>query len=153
VHRRASGTTVSVLEGSVRITPQAVIERPDSAGSTEVPHVAVKNLAMGEEAEIVPKGEIITRQIDVNQAAAWRQHRLVFDNDTLSNIAAEFNRYNRRPRIRIEDAQAGARRFAATFDADAPESLVQVLETNPDLAVEQTDDEIVVRIRKRSSPD
>jgi transmembrane sensor len=147
VHRRATGTTVSVLEGRVRVAAGGVSEDKSPNDASSLASVPVRNLSVGEEAEIAAEGRILMRQIDVRQAAAWRQRRLVFDNDTLLDIAAEFNRYNRRPQIRIEDARAGSRRFAATFDADAPEALLQILDKNPDLTVERIGDEIIVRSR------
>ncbi len=150
VYRRATSTVVAVLEGRVRIIPDGAGSKAGSSGTGDTQVIPVANLSVGQEARIAAKGNITTRQIDVLQAAAWRQHRLVFRNDALSDIAAEFNRYNRRPQIRIEDARAGARRFAATFDANAPDALVQVLKTNPDLTVERIGNEIVVR--SRTSP-
>jgi transmembrane sensor len=150
VYQHAKGTTVAVLEGIVRITSN-IEANPSNATVRENPATEpLKNLTVGQEVEIAAKGTIITRRIDVRQAAAWRQHRLVFSNSPLSDIAAEFNRYNRRPQIRIEDAGAAAQRFAATFDADAPESLIQVLQTNPDLSVERSGEAIVVRSRALS---
>lgn len=147
VYRRATSTTVAVLEGSVRITPEVEASRRPAMGTGAAAIATIENLSAGQEAQIVPRRRIVMRPINVTQAAVWRQHRLVFRNDTLADIAAEFNRYNRRPQIRIQDARAGARRFAATFDADAPEALLQVLETNADLKVEQSEDEIRVGSR------
>ncbi|MBL8265271.1 FecR family protein [Steroidobacter sp.] len=136
VYRRSHETTVAVLEGSVRII----------SGATS--SVATEKLLMGQEARIAASEPVQLRPVDAKQVAAWRQHRLVFQNDTLDDIAAEFNRYNRRPKIRILDEHAGARRFAATFDADAPESLLQILQTRRELAVEQSGNEILVRSRE-----
>jgi transmembrane sensor len=148
VYRRPTGTTVSVLEGSVRIAPISAAKRLNSSGDGKSSAQRIESLDIGQEATIALEGQIVTRKIDVRQAAAWRQHRLVFDDNALADIAAEFNRYNQRPKIRVEDARAAAQRFAATFDADAPESLVQVLQTNPGLTVVRSGDEIVVRSRE-----
>lgn len=139
VYRRSGATTVAVLEGSVKII---------AAEPRGTSNMAIEKLLMGQEARIAPLERVRLRQVDAKQVAAWRQHRLVFQNDTLDDIAAEFNRYNRRPKIRIQDANAGARRFAATFDADSPESLLQILQTRRDLTVEQTGSEILVRSRE-----
>ena len=64
-----------------------------------------------------------------------------------------WSRYNRRPRFRIADAQVGAQRFAATFDADAPQALQQVLEGTPGLLLEKRGDEIVIRSRRPDAVD
>jgi transmembrane sensor len=141
VNRRATATIVSVLEGSVRIINLADVTLEQDVAAT------LGNLTVGQEAQIARQGGIVTRKIEVAQAAAWRQRRLVFLNDSLADIAAEFNRYNRRPQVLIEDDEAARKRFAASFDVDAPEALVQVLETNPELTVEQVGNEIRVRSR------
>jgi transmembrane sensor len=148
VYRNAAGTTVAVLEGSVRITPEAEPSIALSA-SSETAHgdTVAERLGVGQEAHIGARGRVETRNIDVAQAAAWRQRRLVFRNETLAEIATQFNRYNRRPQIRIADERAGALRFAATFDADAPEALMQVLQTNAGVRVERDQDVIVIRSR------
>jgi transmembrane sensor len=128
VYQRPTDLKVAVLEGSVRV----------SEGKT-----VIGELKTGEGVRIAPDGR--TQPIDAAQAAAWRNRRLIFRNDTLADIAAELNRYNRRPQVRIADQKAGARRFAATFDVNAPEALVHVLQIEPDLAVTYTEEEIVVR--------
>lgn len=137
VNRRATGTVVSVLEGSVRIATSGK-QHPEQ----------LDNLTVGQQVQLPRQGRVVKRQIDVKQAAAWRQHRLVFLEDSLADIAAEFNRYNRRPQVRIEDEDAARKRFVASFDADAPEALLQVLQTHPDLKVEYSDDEIRVYSRR-----
>jgi hypothetical protein len=51
----------------------------------------------------------------------------VFRNDSLADIAEEFNRYNRTLQMRVEGAEASDRRLSGVFDADAPESLLRFL--------------------------
>jgi transmembrane sensor len=102
-------------------------------------------LAPGEEARIVADGRIVTREApDVTQLAAWRQRRLVFKADSLEDIAAEFNRYNRAPKILIQGAEVRQLRFTGIFDADDPLSLVQLLGKDRELAFERHGDEWVI---------
>jgi transmembrane sensor len=63
----------------------------------------------------------------IGSVTAWRRRRLVFRKDTLAYIAAEFNRYNRTPKIRVEGETLRLRRFNGVFDADNPLPLLQFL--------------------------
>ena len=84
---------------------------------------------------------------DIERVVAWRQRRLIFDADTLEDIAAEFNRYNRTSQILIEDDAARQVRFTGVFDADDPESLVRLLETDKELELLRRAGKLVIRSR------
>ena len=62
------------------------------------------------------------------------------------SIAAQFNRYNR-VKLRIEGAELAAFELSANFDADDPQSLVELLETAFPVAAEHRREEIVLRGR------
>lgn len=133
VYSRSGGTTVSVLEGRVRV--------PVEEGA------APAMLSAGEGIEIASDGKVSHRlQVNAAQAIAWQQRRLVFDEETLSNIALEFNRYNHR-QVLVQDAAAGSRRFSGIFDADDPDSLAQLLSREVSLAVERQGEAIRIRSR------
>lgn len=141
VYRRTHGTVVSVLEGRVALAPESV--RAAAAGDSSS---ADAELGPGEEARIEPGGRILKRRNpDPARTLSWRQRRLVFDQDALADMVREFNRYNEKPRFRLEDAQAGLRHYTGVFDANDPESLFQLLSAEPGLAVTREGDEILVR--------
>lgn len=125
------GTRASVVEGSVVVT--------DTTGKR-------LKLAMGEAARLDADGKLIARtHVDTARVTAWRQRRLVFEDDTLADMAAEFNRYNRALKIRIEGQGVGERRFTGTLDADNPESLLRILTEADDLAFEKESGALVIR--------
>jgi transmembrane sensor len=138
VYERPNGETrVSVLDGRVQLTAHSAGE----AAPSEV-------LAAGEEADIRLDGTIHRNEkAVVANTVAWRQRRLVFDNTGLADMVAEFNRYNRVPRLRLEDVSSDVYRFSGIFDAADPESFVSLLEREPDLSVERRTDEVIVRPR------
>jgi len=118
VYRKAQDTVVSVLEGAVRV------------GTTR--------LDAGEEAQFASANAVKkTVTYDLAKAVAWRQRRLVFDNDQLSDIVTEFNRYNTDLKFRLEGVDVTKYHFTGVFDADDPESLVQLLGAEPGLTVER----------------
>jgi transmembrane sensor len=143
VYRHAGITTVSVLEGKVRISP------PGHKAAQNRPSL-VRAVAAGEQADVTASGKLMKQaHMDTGRVTAWRQQRLVFTNDTLAEIAAEFNRYNEVPQIRIEDAAARARRYAAGFDADKPGSLVKFLANDPTLGVRREPGTVVIYSREQ----
>jgi len=90
---------VTVLNGVVQVSENATASKsaPVSAEQTV-------RLAAGDEAEIgTSVGMGIVRNVvpNVQRTVAWRARRLVFPGTAVSDIANEFNRYNR-VRIRVE---------------------------------------------------
>jgi transmembrane sensor len=134
VHDQVTGDTrVSVLEGKVRAI--------STSGSELM-------LGVGEEADIRADGTIAKRErAIVSNTVAWRQHRLIFDNATVEEMAAEFNRYNQSVRFRLEGLTGDKHRFDGTFEATDPQSLAELLSREPGLVVEKRGGEIVIRGR------
>ena len=90
---------------------------------------------------------VLTAPIEsVEAVTSWRARQLRFSNTPLSEIAAQFNRYNR-VKLRIEGAELAAFELSANFDADDPQSLVELLETAFPVAAEHSREEIVLRRR------
>lgn len=142
VYRQDGGaTTVSVVEGRVRVTPL------DSKQKSPAP--ADTALDAGEEARIDPDGAMKRQRSPegVAHSVAWREQRLVFLSDTLKNVAAEFNRYNRHPHILIQDENAGARRYSGVFNSNDPQSLIQFLREDAELELLERDGELLIRAR------
>jgi len=146
VYNRPDGTEVAVIEGRVNITP----ELHPSMEKFNVPAVSVRenpatrSVGASEEARIERGGQLTVRAVsDVSNVAAWRERRLVFRQETLEHIVAEFNRYGSR-QIRLEGANVTSRVFTGVFDADDPDSLAQVLARDPSLSVSYSDRVIVV---------
>lgn len=120
VYAQSARTIVTVLEGRVRVEGRS------------------QDLARGEQAIIDPQARIKTAMLaDPQQVTSWTQRRLVFDETSLTEAAAEFARYNART-IRIADAQLGQMHITGFFDATDPASLVQFVEAYGHVTV-QTD--------------
>jgi len=152
VYRQPHHTTVSVLEGRVRVSsePTSGNGRGSALGAetrSARSSVASTALSAGEQADVGRDGQIKRRaSLNVVHVTAWQQRRLIFDEERLANIISEFNRYNRR-HFRVEGLEAEARRFSGIFDADDPESLAQLLARDNGLIVQHADDEILIRAR------
>ena len=150
VYQRPVGTHVSVLQGMVQISSDRDTNSPGESEATESAASLLQGtrLAGGEEADIAAGGAITRRgHVDLEKAIAWRQRRLVFEGQTLENIAAEFNRYNPTLRIRVIGSGATQQHFSGTFEADDPETLMKALAGYKTLIIERTGTEIVVKGR------
>jgi transmembrane sensor len=141
--------TLQQLHQRPRIAPHPLIQQNQRGARAEAGEDLLKGrLGAGEEADIRLDGTI-QRKADavVANTVAWRQRRLVFENATLDEMVAEFNRYNRALRLRLEDIPASTYHYSGVFDAADPESFVSLLAREPDLAIERRGDEVIVRPR------
>jgi len=157
VYRTDAGTTVSVVEGIVEISPTippalsaraAPPPRSDAQPQVRPVSVVAERVVAGEQARVSLEGEIVKEAVpDRARVVAWRERRLVFRGDPLEDVVREFNRYNEL-QIRLEGDALRARRLTGVFDADDPMSLLQFLTRDGTLIVDETGgDEIVIRER------
>lgn len=80
---------------------------------------------------------------DAERMLDWQHGLLVFDDATLAEAAAEFNRYNAR-RIVIADDDAGALRIGGSFRWSNAEGFVRLIEQGFPVRAEYFDDAIVL---------
>lgn len=136
VHREREDTQVAVLEGKVAVSVMG------AAANTPTPTL----LIAGEEVSVQADKAVTKRPAaDVARAVAWQQRRLVFRMDTLEDIAYEFNRYNRSPKIEVEGAALQARRLSGVFDATDPGAFARALGHDQRLRIEVGNGQIVIR--------
>jgi len=119
VRRDGDKVTVSVLEGRVRVDDaQAPIEAAASSAT-----IAGGGLAVTDGPSILVTRESRDR---VEDALAWRAGMLKFDQAPLSEVAAEFNRYNRR-QIIVTDPAVAAIPIGGAFQASNVEAFTRLL--------------------------
>ena len=131
VYRRADGTVVTVVEGRVALS--------EGRGEAE----AISVLAAGEQITVTPRAARRTPHPNLAGATAWTQRQLVFDSASLSDVAAEFNRYNERKLV-IDPSALGALHISGVFSSTDPTSLIRFLRDRPGLRVTETSTEIRV---------
>jgi transmembrane sensor len=141
VYQLDGRTKVSVLEGRVRV---AAVDKPAAV-------LAAPIVAAGQEVEVRRDGRRVQRAgPDVVNSAAWVQRRVVFKQEPLANVVAQFNRYRKLPQLRIENAELAARKYSGTFDVDDPHSLEDVLANERDVILDWNGNEIVIRGRRQA---
>lgn len=144
VRRDANETTVAVVEGRVRVTPATI---PSVLGRSAQAPVPQQQLSAGEGLKVREHGEMSApTPVNLAEVNAWQQRRLVFRDDTLNTIVAEFNRYNRE-QIRIEDAALAQMRYSGVLDADHPEGLLNYLSAHHEVQILRKDENVLLRRR------
>jgi ferric-dicitrate binding protein FerR (iron transport regulator) len=84
----------------------------------------------------------------VQAATAWTQQRLIFNSSPLTEVAEEFNRYNRRALV-IDDATLKSFHISGNFSSTDPTLLIRFLRDQPEIVVNETGNEI--HVTRRSS--
>jgi transmembrane sensor len=133
VRRDGDQVTVSVVEGRVRVAdvkPGTQSAAVIAAGDMVVARGAATLLNQKAEAQ-------------VHDALSWRSGMLTFDQSPLPSVAAEFNRYNRKP-IMVRGAEASRRRVGGAFPSSDPEGFARLLGSAFGLKVEETADAIII---------
>jgi transmembrane sensor len=115
VRRTGKYVTVAMAEGRVRVADASrgghnSLEAVAGQSVTYDPSRAAMNIAA----------------IDPAHAAVWRDARLEFDNEPLSVVVANINRYRAQP-LRIADASLNTLTFTGTVKADAIDNWLHAL--------------------------
>lgn len=169
VHRRSSGTVVTVLEGRVSVAAKAVGTLPDGnerasgdiANGSRIPSDPTQSavpslyLSAGEQLTVPEARQgsgagtaqiLQSRPVDATQIATWTERKLNFENEALANVVEEFNRYNRQ-QIVLADESLADLRISGVFAATKPASLLRFLDQQMQLAVNVSDAQ--VRVSRR----
>lgn len=143
---RALGT-----QFNVRVQPDhaAVITVVEGSVAVEESKAGVIEAQPGDCLEVVAGGFFDHGRVDAARATAWRQRRLIFDNEPLSAVIEEFNRYNTQ-QLELADPALGAERLSGVFAPDKLPALLQFLRKYGDwVVVEQSDRRLLL---ERAAP-
>jgi transmembrane sensor len=122
VYRQPKQTVVTVLEGRVAVT-RAASQTRSAPGATELTAGTRVVVRSGQDPDT---RRIQASPVDAAHAIAWRSRRLIFENEPLVTVVAEFNRYNERQLI-IDSPVLASRRISGVFSANRPDALVDFL--------------------------
>lgn len=134
VRHENDSTKVTVLEGRVRL------DHVDSFGQAEPK--AATSLTRNDSAISQSDSVLVATKTEVQteKDLSWREGRLEFENMPLSDIAAEFNRYNRRRLIVHEDA--ASLRLTVRFDAHNIDGFTRLIHSAFQVDVKENGEEI-----------
>ncbi|HXY96174.1 MAG TPA: FecR domain-containing protein [Steroidobacteraceae bacterium] len=130
-------TLVTVSEG------QVAVGMPAAASSSQDPLAGFVRVSAGEQI-VVAEGERPTAvPADVDRTTAWLRRQILFDHEPLDLVAAEFNRYSRKP-IEITTPALRSLRVSGVFATDNTAAFIAFLRTLEGVHVEVTATRILV---------
>ena len=132
VYRKQTETVVTVVEGRVE-----TYEESGSAGAAAIV------LSAGEQLTVQAHTVTKPMRADTVAATAWVQKRLMFEETPLSEVAEEFNRYNRRP-LAIDDRELQKLKISGVYSSTDPTSLINFLRNQTSIRVIETENQVRV---------
>ncbi|MEO7467367.1 MAG: FecR domain-containing protein [Sphingobium limneticum] len=129
VRREGAKVTVTVLQGRVRVDE---VGRDPSVRSTVIVAGDIA-LAQGAATLVMPRSQAV-----VENALAWRSGMLEYDQTQLSDVIADFNRYNVK-QIVVTDPKAARIRIGGMFPSSDVDAFVRLLHDAYGLKVEESE--------------
>jgi transmembrane sensor len=157
---RAVGTAFNVrLEPSrveVLVTEGKVAVNDKTSGETLLASTALKSVeppvlfagqraVVSIDAQPEPIAIAALHEREIVRALSWQEKRLEFVSTPLSEVVAEFNRYNAHKLV-IADPKLADLKFGGIFRPDAAETAVRMLETNFGVVAERRGSETLLRL-------
>jgi transmembrane sensor len=139
VEHEGERVVVTLVEGRVAVTETAA-----ASGVAPPPKELVPQQQLVFAANATPR---MHEAVDVERAMAWREGKLVFDDESLADAAARVNNYSR-VKIVVEDAPARALKVSGIFNAGDTSAFVEAVQSY--FPVDISTDEATVQIRSRS---
>jgi transmembrane sensor len=158
VYRKATGTTVTVVEGRVAVMSTTKVRASASSASQIRPPELL--LTSGEQLTVASPAQIPrsssnateansllkAHPVKVKEATAWTIGLLVFDGAPLSEVVQEFNRQNTKPLV-LASAELAELRISGTFPASGSERITRFLHDRFGVLAHETDDQIVLTLQ------
>jgi len=154
VEQQPQGVVVTVSEGKVAVIPTGrevatsssdILSQKAVAGAANEPaHMPVQNrpaealvtqeagavfLIANQQVTVQRSGSTDrVREVDSSRELAWAEGRLIFRNEQVSKVVAEFNRYNT-VQLTVDDPVIARRMVSGVFNASEPEAFIAFLQT------------------------
>lgn len=145
VYARPHSTVITVLEGRVAVAlePQAALSGDPHRGQRAASPFAPVEVSAGQQVRVESSWPPTYTPVDTQRASAWLRRQIVFENEPLEQVAAEFNRYSAR---QIEIGSPALRTLAVSgvFAADDTDSFIAFLRSLEGVQVEVTPTQIRV---------
>ena len=139
VRRYGNGAEILVTEGTVEVWSKegTAKKRLVTAGERSFVSESASDISVARQ----PK--------EVERKLAWREGKLVFNNQTLSEAVADFNRYSLK-KIIIVDPHLMNKTLVGQYQIDAPELFAKDVSTFLDVPIVITADKIMIGERQQS---
>jgi transmembrane sensor len=126
VRRLGNSLEVFVDEGRVSVGEASLLENKGDLLAISIPLLTAGQSALasgdGVQLKQIPKREMARK-------LAWRNQMLEFDSDTLADVAAQFNRYNKRQLV-VVDPRLATLRIGGYFRPTNLDAFINVLQSD-----------------------
>jgi len=154
VYRRADQVQVALIEGRIEVTSnEALSSDPGPVGGMQPRAPSGKSggksggsgaprvlqMTAGQRTSLSAQGIAPVQRIDVAQAAAWLDGKLVFDNVRLLDAVEDVNRYSTR-KIHVLDAGLGDLRVNGVFRTDRTDAFIEAVRRSLPVIIQPTAD-------------
>jgi len=133
VRREASGDTLTVISGRVRVL-NASAATDEGLDVSRLSDEAVADLTAGQQISLGKAGVGEKQPAQLAKTTGWLPADIRFQHETIGNVARRFNAYTRRP-LMIENERIAQERISGIFHADNPQAFAAYLATLPDVRV------------------
>jgi transmembrane sensor len=157
VYRKTDATVVTVVTGKVAVyrnagmVPVVSIGEVAPAGEATVSPATAASAALprpltaGEQVKLAHAGAAAAiDRVDLAKALAWTQQQIMFDQERLAEVVAEFNRYGHKP-LEVHGEALNELRITGIFNAYDTESFIGFLGRLDNVEVTTTERSIQVR--------
>jgi transmembrane sensor len=148
-------TVVSVIEGHIRMVNRqaGAAESMSHADSKPMESSESLELFANGQASIGDSGHIQNRGgPPFGRAVSWTKQHIIFADEPLSVVVAEFNRYSKKP-LEIADPDLAQHRIIGGFDAFDRAALLEYLYRYQGVQVEEEDGKLMMRRARPADPD
>jgi transmembrane sensor len=148
IHKKDSGTVVSVIEGLVAVASGA--QASQMSGPDFEPEYT---LAANQQTQLT-KNQLVPKPIEISSqnVLAWRRGKLIYEGSTLSEVVHDLNRYFPGT-IRLEDPTLGALEIVGVLNLRNRSATLAALEATFGVQVVEVSEQLtLIQPRQSASP-
>jgi len=144
VEQLSGGVLVTVSEGKVAIWSAAgsVEDATRDSPSPGSDHASTPTVYMTADHQVTlyTSGEVTAvKDVDASRALAWAEGRLIFESTPLSEVVAQFNRYNR-IQLQVSSPELENRAVSGVFQSSDPETLLAFIQAGARVTITRVAD-------------
>lgn len=153
VYRQDEKATVTVVEGKVNVQYHQAGDIALDQSANPVPATNNNQLfdpvliTAGEQLAIADTGLVQHLETaKIAHATAWTERRLIFDNEPMIDVFAEFNRYNQKKLV-LNYPEIAERQVTGVFDARDTDAILAFVQSHSEVNIVHTSDSILINRR------
>ena len=134
--------TVTVLEGRVVVRATGLISAGQAGSAVDTLQTAAGEFELtdGQQIHIWPKEKVApVKEVPPEKVVEWTTRRITFENTALSDVVAEFNRYNTN-QLRVDDPDLALLELNGVFKPHSQDDLLEYLQKAEGIRIRRVGD-------------